>query len=31
MPVQSLFIKVLHGIMTRYAEALEAGGLDARR
>jgi len=29
--ITSLFIKVLHGIMTRYAEALEAGGLDARR
>lgn len=29
--ITSLFVKVLHGVMTRYAGLLEAGGLDARR
>lgn len=29
--VTALFVKVLHGIVTRYTGVLEAGGLDARR
>lgn len=29
--VTSLFVRVLHGIITRYAGVLESGGLDARR
>jgi hypothetical protein len=29
--VTALFVKVLHGIITRYTGVLEAGGLDARR
>jgi HD domain len=29
--ITSLFVKVLHGVTTRYAGILESGGLDARR
>jgi hypothetical protein len=29
--ITSLFVKVLHGIITRYTGILESGGLDARR
>jgi len=31
MHITSLFVKVLHGIITRYTGILESGGLDARR
>lgn len=29
--ITALFVKVLHGIITRYTGVLESGGLDARR